>query len=119
MDRILKGRNQKVDHVISLEISSQLILERLTGRRWAPQSRRIYHVKNNPPQKEGFCDKTGEALVIREDDREEVVRSRLEIFQKQDRILRGYYDSKGVLKKVSAEGSPEEIFQKILPHIEG
>ena len=119
LDKMLSKKNQKVDLAVSLKIPDSAVLDRLTGRRWAPQSASIYHIRNNPPKKEGFCDKTGEPLLIRKDDKEEVVKNRLEIFHKQNNLLRAHYESQGVLKDISAEGSPQEIFERILRFIDG
>ena len=118
LDKILKIKNQKIDLVISLLLSYSVILDRLTGRRLAPQSGRVYHIRSQPPKKEGFCDETGETLIVRKDDQEDVVKKRLHVFEKQNKILRGYYEPKGLLHEISAEASPEQVFFKILPLLE-
>lgn len=118
LDSLLSQRNQKVDLVISLILDDKVVLERLTGRRLAPKSGRIYHIKNKPSKKEGFCDETGEALIIRKDDHEDVVKKRLEIFAKKDKILRDYYESQGVLKSLDADDSSDGVFLKILSFLE-
>ena len=118
LNPILEDRNQEVDLALSFKLSDEIVIKRLTGRRWAPKSGRIYHIETQAPKKAGFCDETGEVLVVRKDDQREVVKGRLEIFKKQDQILRDYYESKGVLQEISAEDSPKEIFRKILPFLE-
>ena len=114
LERFLTEKNQKLDHVISLEVSDSVILKRLTGRRWAPQSGRVYHIHFNPPKIPGKCDETGEELVIRDDDRPEVVQSRLKSFRESTYPLLEYYQSQGILREVNGENSTEEVFQDIL-----
>ena len=113
LEQFLKKKGQKLDHVISLEVSDTVILNRLTGRRWAPGSGKIYHIDFNPPKISGKCDKTGEDLVIRSDDRPEVVQSRLESFKKSTQPLLERYNTLGLLRRVNGEGEPEEVFQSI------
>lgn len=114
LDQILSKTGRKLDKVIFFDIRDDQIVERLTGRLWAPESGCVYHVKNNPPKQAGFCDKSGEALVTRKDDREEVIRSRLKVFHKNTKPLLNYYKETGLLKKIEAEASPEEVFNQIL-----
>lgn len=114
LEQFLKQRNQQLNLVISLEVSDPVILKRLTGRRWAPQSGKIYHIHFNPPKTPGRCDETGEDLVIRDDDRPEVVKSRLKSFRESTYPLLEHYQSQGILRKVNGENSPEEVFQDIL-----
>ena len=115
---VLEEKNQKMDAVIFIDASDAVVLKRLTGRRWASKSGRIYHVDYNPPKNPGFCDETKEKLVIRKDDHPEVVSSRLKVFRESTLPLLQYYEKKGVLKRVDGEGSPEEVFQKILKVLE-
>ena len=119
LDQILKETNRRLDRVIFFDVSDDTIVERLSGRLWAPESGQIYHVKNKPPQKEGFCDESGETLVKRQDDREELVRPRLRVFHENTKPLLQYYDQKGLLKSIGAETNPEEIFKCILKALEG
>ena len=114
LDQILDEVNRKLDKVIFLDISDNLIVERLTGRLWAPESGCVYHIKNKPPKRAGFCDKSGEVLVQRKDDREEVIRSRLRVFHKNTKPLLAYYREKGFLKSIRAELDSEEIFHQLL-----
>lgn len=113
LDQFLQKRNQKLDHVISLEVSDDVVLKRLTGRRWAPQSGKIYHVDFNPPQNPGKCDETGEKLVIRSDDRPAVVRSRLKNFRNSTWPLLEHYKTKGLLREVNGEEASDEVFRNI------
>lgn len=82
-----------IDYVVELDVDNEEIIERLSGRRVHPGSGRVYHVRNNPPKVEGKDDVTGEDLVQRDDDREDTVRKRLEVYQSQTRPLVDFYQS--------------------------
>lgn len=107
-----------LDHVIEIAVDDEEIIKRLSGRRIHPASGRTYHIVFNPPKQEGRDDETGEALIQRDDDREETVRRRLEVYRAQTQPLVDYYRdlaARGVLKftTVSGVGSVEEIRQAI------
>ncbi|PLW68022.1 adenylate kinase [Pseudohalioglobus lutimaris] len=81
----------KIDHVVEIAVDDEEIVARLSGRRVHPGSGRVYHVVYNPPQREGCDDETGEALVQRDDDHEDTVRKRLEIYHTQTSPLIDFY----------------------------
>ena len=114
LDEILKETKRKLSKVFFLSLSDDFLVERLTGRLWAPKSGCVYHIKNKPPKRAGFCDVSGEALIARSDDREELIRPRLQVFHKETKPLLRKYEENGLLVRIKAENSPEEIFQKIL-----
>ena len=118
LDQSLKKTDRKLNRVIFLDVPDDVIVERLTGRLWAPESGCVYHIKNKPPKRAGFCDKSGETLVTREDDREELIRSRLKVFHESTKPLLNDYRKKGILRIIQAEASPEEVFNQILKAIE-
>lgn len=113
-DKILDTSHRQLDWIFYLEVSDAKIIERLAGRLYAPKSGRVYHKTQKPPQKEGFCDESGEELAQREDDKEEVILKRLKIFWEDTRPLLDYYKEKFTLKTLDGEKSPEDIFQDIL-----
>jgi adenylate kinase len=90
-----------IDYVLEIDVPDQAIIERMSGRRTHPASGRTYHVTFNPPKVPGVDDVTGEPLVQRDDDREETVRKRLEVYQAQTRPLVDYY------AKWAADGDPK------------
>lgn len=91
-----------LDHVIEIVVPDEDIVKRMAGRRVHLASGRTYHVEYNPPKQEGIDDVTGEALVQREDDREETVRKRLEVYHEQTKPLVGYYSAAGQSAKFSS-----------------
>jgi adenylate kinase len=87
----MKQAGVKLDYVLEIDVPFDAIIERMSGRRSHPGSGRTYHVKFNPPKAEGVDDVTGEPLVQREDDKEETVRKRLQVYSDQTRPLVDYY----------------------------
>ncbi len=85
--------NITVDHVIEIDVDHEEIVARLSGRRIHLGSGRIYHTAHNPPKKDGVDDETGEALVQRDDDREETVRKRLSVYEQQTQPLVAFYQT--------------------------
>ncbi len=89
----MKAAGVKLDYVLEIDVPFDAIIERMSGRRSHTGSGRTYHVKYNPPKIEGKDDVTGEALIQRDDDREDTVRKRLEVYSAQTRPLVDYYSS--------------------------
>ena len=87
----MKAAGVKLEFVLEIDVPFEAIIERMSGRRSHPASGRTYHVKFNPPKTEGVDDVTGEPLVQREDDKEETVRKRLDVYSAQTRPLVDYY----------------------------
>ena len=87
----MKAAGVKLDYVLEIDVPFEAIIERMSGRRSHTASGRTYHVKHNPPKIDGKDDVTGEALIQREDDKEETVRKRLEVYSAQTRPLVDYY----------------------------
>jgi adenylate kinase len=106
-----------LDFVLEIDVAEDEIIQRMSGRRVHPGSGRVYHVKFNPPKTVGKDDVTGERLIQRDDDREETVRKRLEVYRKQTRPLVEYYSSWAAqgdarapkYRKISGVGSVAEI----------
>ena len=107
-----------IDHVVEIAVADNEIVARLSGRRVHPGSGRIYHVQHNPPQREGVDDETGEPLVQREDDQEDTVRKRLEVYHSQTSPLIDFYQSMGgddapAYHRVEGVGSVNDIRDKV------
>ena len=93
-----------IDYVLEIRVPDAEIVERMSGRRVDPVSGRTYHIKYNPPKVEGKDDVTGDPLIQRDDDREEVVRKRLEVYHNQTEALVGFYTQ---LAEVGTAGAPK------------
>lgn len=85
--------NINVDHVIEFDVADDVIVDRMAGRRVHPSSGRVYHVVYNPPKVEGKDDETGDELIVRDDDKEETVRKRLDIYHQQTKPLVDFYQA--------------------------
>ena len=113
LDQILSDRNQKIDVVFRLCVPDDMAIRRIAGRRFHITSGRSYNIDFNPPKLEGRDDITGEKLVQREDDKEEIVQSRLNTYHEQTEPLVRYYQKQGILKSIDGTGSPENIYAEI------
>lgn len=122
----LKMAGIELDHVIEIAVPDEEIVRRISGRRVHPASGRIYHIEYNPPKNAGIDDETGDTLVLRDDDREEIIRRRLDIYHQQTEPLIDYYqawantsDAKApMFHRISGEGSVDTIFQRIISVLE-
>ncbi|GAP33681.1 adenylate kinase [Piscinibacter sakaiensis] len=118
----LKTAGVKLDAVLEIDVPDEAIIERMSGRRTHPASGRSYHVRFNPPKVDGVDDVTGEPLIQRDDDKEETVRKRLEVYQTQTRPLVEYYASWAATgdpqapryRRISGTGSVDEITARAL-----
>ena len=118
----LKAAGVALDYVVEFDVPESEIIERISGRRVHPASGRSYHIRYNPPKQEGLDDETGEPLVLRDDDREDVVRKRLEVYKAQTQPLVAYYqawaDSGDTaapkMRRISGVGALEEIQQRLV-----
>ena len=100
----LRAAGVPLDHVLEIKVDDADIIDRMSGRRVHPASGRSYHVRYHPPQQEGLDDVTGEALVQREDDKEETVRKRLDVYHAQTKPLVDYYSQ---WAQSGAAGAPQ------------
>lgn len=111
-----------IDAVVAIEVPDDEIVRRLSGRRSHPASGRVYHLIHNPPKVDGLDDETGEPLIQRNDDREEVIRKRLKTFHAQTEILASFYSAKEgpgpVFIKVNGMRPIEEVSADIIGQLE-
>lgn len=110
----LDAQGVTFDHVISIEISDEEIVERMAGRRVCQSCGAPYHVKAKPPKQEGVCDSCGGALVQREDDKAETVLNRLTVYHNETEPLKGYYQGKGILVPVANQPTIEGTTKVLL-----
>jgi adenylate kinase len=114
LDKVLADMNSQIDHVISVEVDQNELLKRLTGRRTCRQCGAMYHVIFNPALNKDLCDKCQGELYLRDDDNEDTVRNRLEVYDSQTFPLIQYYQQKGLVRKIEGIGSIQQIFERII-----
>lgn len=107
-----------IDIVINFVLERDQIIRRLSGRRIAKKSGKVYHIYYNPPKRQGICDESGEELIQRDDDREEAVLNRLEVYERQTEPLIAYYRSLGLLVDMDSSKSAEEVLSSLLSILE-
>jgi adenylate kinase len=111
LDDEVLGSNKAL--AISFEMDNEKIVERIINRRTAKGSGEIYNLITRPPKVEGKCDVSGEELIHRADDKEDVVRNRLQVFENAIEPMLNYYDGKGILVKVDADRDPVDVFEDL------
>ena len=109
----LEGMNLSIDAVVDLEVDTEELVNRLTGRSTCSGCGAMFHKVSCPPLKSGICDSCGGALYQREDDKEETIKKRLEVYKKETAPLKGYYRKQGNLKTAQGYGTVEEIFSRV------
>jgi adenylate kinase len=117
----LKAMGIDITHVVEIAVDDEEIVKRMAGRRVHPGSGRSYHVVFNPPKVEGVDDVTGEALIQRDDDKEETVRKRLQVYHEQTKPLVGYYSAAGQTAKfatIAGVGDVGQITAKLFAVLE-
>lgn len=103
-----------IDKALSIEVADEEIVKRLTGRRVCLKCGATYHVDYNPPKNEGLCDKCGDALVVRDDDKQETILKRLDTYHIQTEPLKEYYLAEGKLKLVMGQDVVEDTTKEAL-----
>jgi adenylate kinase len=109
----LEKRGEKIDFAIDVDVPDENIVTRMSGRRACVSCGATYHIVYNPPKKEGICDSCGSSLVLRDDDKPETVKKRLDVYHKQTQPLIDYYQKDGVLVKVDGTQEIDTIFSQI------
>ena len=109
LDAKLGDLERAVSAVLLIDVSDEEVVRRLGGRRTCEADGHVYHVEFNPPRVEGVCDIDGSPLVIRDDDKPEVIRKRLATYHEKTEPLVTYYEGEGVLRRVDGERSPDEV----------
>ena len=115
INREINSDNNDVDfRAIYFDIDTKVLVERIVNRRSCPVCGEIYNLEFKPPKKEGICDKDGAALVQRKDDTRDVAESRFETYFHETAPLIDYYKNKGVLKTIDANGTIDEVWERLL-----
>jgi adenylate kinase len=114
LDDALSDMDRRLTAVLLIEVSDEELIRRLAGRRVCVKNPgHIYHVENDPPKHEGVCDQDGSRLIQRDDDKEETIRRRLEVYHSQTEPLIEHYDRAGLLRRFDGQRSPEEVHARI------
>ena len=113
LDKALTELGDKIDYAIDVKVPDENIIKRMSGRRACLACGATYHIEHIPPKKEGVCDRCGEALVLRDDDKEETVKNRLNVYHEQTQPLIEYYTGKGILKEVDGTVPMDQVFEAI------
>lgn len=114
LEGLLKKQDTALDCALLIDVSRESIMERMTGRRVCTACGASYHLKYNPPAREGVCDICGSGLIQREDDKEATVRDRLDIYDEQTSPLVEFYGQRGILKSVDGNQAINKIFGDIV-----
>ena len=114
LEDLLTSLNQTLNKVIVLDVPDNDIVDRMGGRRMHLSSGRVYHIKYNPPKKDGLDDITGEELVIRKDDQKETVLKRLDIYHSTTKPLINYYQEKNIVQKIDGSSDINIINENIM-----
>lgn len=113
----LDARGVNIEHVVSLEIDDQVIMDRMSGRRVCKACGASYHIVNNPTKAEGVCDSCGGEVAIRKDDEPATVKRRLDVYHESTEILISYYTAQGKVHKVNGDQPIEDAQKDILTAI--
>jgi len=119
LDKVLSEMKAPLDAAVDVDVDRDILLKRLTGRRTCKNCQQMYNIYFSTSKKEGVCDKCGGELFQRNDDKEETIKRRLDVYDAQTAPLMDYYKKKGILKSVKGTGSIDEIFSKVCSVIEG
>ncbi len=114
LDQLLQNTDQKLDHVLVLEVPDSELIRRLTARRSCPECGHIYNLIFNPPKTAGICDHDGIELIHRSDDTEATVLNRLKVYQELTKPLVNHYEPQGLVRHIDGTGGVAEIYQRIL-----
>lgn len=109
LDGILSAMGRSITRVLSYEVAEDALVERISGRRSCPTCGAVYHVSATPPKQAGICDKDGNALVLREDDKPENVRKRMQEYSAKTEPLKRFYADRGLVSVLDGIGAPDAI----------
>ena len=113
LEDALNKLNDKIDYAIDVNVPDENIIKRMSGRRACLKCGASYHIVSNPPRKEGICDVCGEPLVLRDDDKPETVKNRLDVYHKQTQPLIDFYSERNILKTVDGTVDMMDVFNAI------
>jgi adenylate kinase len=112
LDSEVNRLGRELTATIFIDVSEEEVVRRLGGRRTCANGH-IFHIEFDPPEREGICDVCGEELVVRDDDKPDVVRNRLERYHAETEPLVAYYDERGLLHHIDGSAAPDEVYESI------
>ena len=118
LDKALTELGDKIDYAINVDVPDENIIKRMSGRRACVTCGATYHIVHIPPKKEGVCDTCGSELILRDDDKPETVKNRLDVYHKQTQPLIDFYTEKGVLRSVDGTVDMKDVFAAIVAILE-
>ena len=107
------GDGETIDQVFYFDLKEEELVKRIAGRRSCSSCQRVYHTAFHPPRREGICDHCGNSLIQRKDDAPETVKERLAVYQRETAPLISYYQRQGLLSRLDADGTMEEVLQRL------
>lgn len=113
LKKALTDKAWKLDAAIDVDVADESIIDRMSGRRACLECGATYHVVTIPPKKDGVCDKCGTELILRDDDKPETVKKRLNVYHEQTQPLIDYYKEEGILKSVDGTMPMDDVFNAI------
>lgn len=113
LDDALTKLGDQIDYAINVDVPDENIIRRMSGRRACISCGATYHIEHIPPKQEGICDRCGKELVLRDDDKEETVKNRLQVYHEQTQPLIEFYTGKGILKTVDGTQDMQNVFDAI------
>ncbi len=114
LDKAVAELGDTIDYAVNVEVPDENIIRRMSGRRACLACGATYHVEHVPPKKEGICDRCGKELVLRDDDKPETVKKRLQVYHEQTQPLIEYYNKKSILKEVDGTKDMNAVFADIV-----
>ena len=113
LDKAIAELGDKIDFAIDVEVPDENIIRRMSGRRACLSCGATFHVEHVPPKQEGICDRCGKELVLRDDDKEETVKNRLNVYHEQTQPLIDFYTKKNILRTVDGTVDMQDVFAAI------
>lgn len=114
LTKALKDKGESLDYAIDIDVPDENIIERMGGRRACIACGATYHIVNIPPKNEGICDECGKELILRDDDKPETVKERLNVYHEQTQPLIDYYKGEGILRDVDGTMDMSDVFDGIV-----
>ena len=117
LEEILGKHSQAIDAVVFIDVDDEVVLGRLSRRRVCPQCKALFNLEADPPRENEKCDRCGVDLVLRSDDKEDTVRTRLSVYRNDTLPLVEYYESRGLLRKVNGNAEIQDVFSAVMQEV--